>query len=117
MLRVNFLKPGVEDAFKSAVQPFAEFGRWLSLEEERRYGIYRADRLFGDAVFLLNPGVQIVPSDMGLKPLAGMHGYAPEDKDSLAAILSNEEIPPDVQQVADYFRLMKQSVGRCTANA
>ena len=35
-----------------------------------------------------------------------MHGYAPEDKDSYAAILSNAEIPSEIQQVSDYFDWM-----------
>ena len=59
---------------------------------------------------MVAPGVQIVPSDMGVRPLAGMHGYAPEDKDSYAAILSNAEIPPEIRHVADYFTLMKRHV-------
>ncbi|MBQ4481104.1 MAG: alkaline phosphatase family protein [Victivallales bacterium] len=110
MLRVNFLKSGSEAAIKAALKPFEENGRWLSEAEERAYGIYRADRYFGDAIFLLNPGVQIIPSDMGLKPLRGMHGYAPEDKDSYAAILSDGEVPPEVKHVSDYFTLMKRRV-------
>ena len=109
MFRVNFLKPGVEDVIRKVLLPFEEFGHWLTAVEEQRHGIYRADRLFGDAIFLANPGVQIVPSDMGLKPLPGMHGYAPEDKDSYAAILSNAEIPPEVRQVSDYFAWMTQA--------
>ena len=83
---------------------------WLSEEEEKHYGIYRSDRRFGDAVFLLDPGIQIVPSDMGAKPLNGMHGFAPEDKDSQAVVLSTEEIPERIRCVADYFSLMKQRI-------
>lgn len=111
MFRVNFLKPGVEEIIRNALQPFAEFGHWLSLDEEKGYGIYRTDRRFGDAIFLMEPGVQIVPSDMGLKPLNGMHGYAPEDQDSYAAILSNAEIPSEIQQVSDYFDWMIKAAG------
>jgi hypothetical protein len=110
MLRVNFLSARAEAAIKSALKPFEECGHWLSEAEERTYGIYRADRYFGEAIFLVAPGVQIVPSDMGVRPLAGMHGYAPEDKDSYAAILSNAEIPPEIRHVADYFTLMKRHV-------
>jgi len=54
--------------------------------------------------------VQIAPSDMGLKPLNGMHGFAPEDKDSQAVVMSTEEIPPEVRRVADYFALMKARI-------
>ncbi len=108
LFRVTFLKPGAEEAIRKAVQPFEGSGHWLTEEEERRYGIYRADRWFGDAIFLTDPGVQICPSDMGGRPLNGMHGFAPEDKDSQAVVLSNAEIPPDIHRVADYFGLMRR---------
>ena len=111
MLRVNFLKPGVAEAIKTAIRPFEDCGHWLSPEEEKNYGIYREDRYFGDAIFLVAPGVQIVPSDMTLEALPGMHGYAPDDKDSYAAILSNVEIPPEVKQVSDYFAWFSRAAG------
>ena len=94
----------------NAVKPFEDSGHWLTEDEEKYYGIYRADRYFGDAIFLMDPGIQIVPSDMGSKPLNGMHGFAPGDKDSQAVILSTDEIPPDICRVADYFQLMKQRI-------
>ena len=68
-------------------------GHFLTEANEKDYGIYRADRLFGDAIFLLDAGIQIVPSDMGDKPLNGMHGFAPEEEHSFAAVLSNAAIP------------------------
>ena len=110
MLRATFLKPEAETAIRNAVAPFETDGHWLTEEEEKHYGIHRADRSFGDAIFLMDPGVQIAPSDMGLKPLNGMHGFAPEDKDSQAVIMSTEEIPPEVRRVADYFSLMKERI-------
>ena len=117
MFRVNFLRPGTEATIKAALQPFETCGHWLSEAEERAYGIYREDRWFGDAIFLMNPGVQIVPSDMAAKPLPGMHGYAPEDRNSYAAILSNAEIPPEVQHVSDYFQLMRQHLPKSTVQS
>ena len=110
MLRATFLAPEAEATIRKALEPFAEYGHWLSEEEEKRYGIYRADRKFGDAIFLMDPGIQIVPSDMGAKPLNGMHGFAPEDKDSQAVILSTDEIPERIRKVADYFGLMKERI-------
>lgn len=110
MFRATFLSPDSEKMIRQAVKPFESSGHWLSEEEEKHYGIYRADRKFGDAVFLLNPGIQIVPSDMGVKPLNGMHGFAPEDKDSQAVILSTGPIPGRIRCVADYFSLMKQRI-------
>ena len=65
-----------------------------------------SNRMFGDAVFLLDAGLQIVPSDMGSRPLNGMHGFAPEDEDSFAVILSNTDLPENVNSVVDYFNFM-----------
>lgn len=110
MLRVKLLTPGAEATIREALAPFEADGRWLTVEEEKHYGIYRSDRYFGDMIFLMNPGVQIVPSDMGAAPLAGMHGFAPEDRDSMAAIISNDDIPTDIRRVADYFRLMARRI-------
>ena len=110
LFRVTFLAPGAEAAIRAAVKPFEKFGHWLTEEEEKYYGIYRADRYFGDAIFLMDPGVQIAPSDMGTQALNGMHGFAPEDKDSQAAILSNDEIPEGIRRVSDYFGLMRERI-------
>lgn len=88
--------------------PISADGHFLSEDELDRYGILRADRRFGDALFLMNPGVQIVPSDMCQIPLNGMHGYAPGDIDSAASLLSNRTLPADVVALADVYRLMKR---------
>ena len=81
-------------------------GRWLGEDEMRRHGIWRDDHKFGDAIFLAEAGVQFCPSDMGVKPLNGMHGFAPDDEDSLACWLSTEPVPDGVTRVCDYFRVM-----------
>ena len=87
-------------------------GHFLTEEDEKKYGIYRADRIFGDAIFLLDAGIQIVPSDMGNKPLNGMHGFAPEDIHSTAAVLANEPIPEYVNNVKDYYKFMIERVNK-----
>ena len=43
----------------------------------------------------MDPGWLLCPSFMGEKPLAGMHGYSPEDKDSVAAFMTNT--PDNIQ--------------------
>ncbi len=110
LLRLTYLRPGAKERIDSALAPFAGDGRWLGEEEQRANGIWRDDRSFGDAIFLVNPGVQIVPSDMGLKPLAGMHGFDPRDAHSKAAVMSTDPIPEWVSGVWDYFALMKSAV-------
>jgi hypothetical protein len=83
-------------------------GHFLSKDEEIKYRIYRDDRAFGNAIFLLDAGIQIIPSDMGDKPLNGMHGFIPENEHSFAAILSNTALPENMIHVADYFKLMTE---------
>lgn len=115
LLRVHYLKDGARKKIEAALAPFAADGHWLTESEERRHGIWRADRAFGDALFLVNPGIQIVPSDMGLKPLGGMHGFDPDDIHSKAAIMSTEPIPDYVRGVFDYFKMMKEAIDAETA--
>ena len=110
MLRVWFLKPGVKEFFFDKINSATFPGHWLSHAEKVRYGIDGGPVNYGDEIFLLAPGYQIVPSDMGLKPLPGMHGYQPDDKDSLAAVLSTNPIPDHVLEVADLFSLMQDSI-------
>ena len=104
MARFYYLNGKAEQVITGLMKEFP--GHFLSKEEEIQNGIYREDRAFGDGIFLLEAGLQIVPSDMGGKPLNGMHGFAPEDEHSFAAILSNEAFPPETEKVADYFNLM-----------
>ena len=106
MARFYYLNERAEEVISDVMKDFS--GHFLSEEEERRYGIYRADRIFGNAIFLLDAGIQIAPSDMGGKPLNGMHGFSPEDEHSFAAILSNTDLPENINSVVDYFDLMTE---------
>ena len=104
MARFYYLNENARAVIAEIMKEFP--GHFLSCDEEKKYKIYRSDRAFGDGIFLLDPGIQIVPSDMGEKPLNGMHGFIPEDKHSFAAMLSNEPLPENIEHVADYFKLM-----------
>jgi len=110
LLRVHGLKSGVLERIVAALKPFEKDGHWLTEAEEREHGIWRDDRLFGDAIFLVNPGIQIVPSDMARQPLGGMHGFDPDDAHSKAAVLSTDPIPDWATGVCDYFRIMKEQL-------
>ena len=106
MLRVWFLTP---DARKPVMDAVADApGHWLSPEEKVALHVDFADASYGDEIFLLDPGVQLVPSDMGNKPIPGMHGFSPDDRDSTACILSVRELAEHPREIADFFRLMKQ---------
>ena len=104
MARFYYLNENSEPVIAGIMKEFP--GHFLSKDEEMNYKIYRSDRAFGDAIFLLDAGVQLVPSDMGEKPLNGMHGFSPENEYSFAAALSNTVLPEKVKHVADYFDLM-----------
>ena len=104
MARFWWLAPGAEEKIRAAFSGMP--GRWLSRGEMEHFGILRNDRKFGDALFIAEPGVQFCPSDMGVKPLPGMHGYDPADEDSLACWLSTEPVPDSVRRVRDYFAVM-----------
>ena len=109
MARFYYLTENAKTLIEEKMSRFS--GHFLSEEEEKKYGIFRHDRLFGDDIFLLDAGIQIVPSDMSDKPLNGMHGFAPEDEHSLAAVLSNIAIPEYVNNVKDYYKLMIERAG------
>ena len=104
MARFYYLNDHAKAIISQIMKEFS--GHFLSKDEEIAYKICRQDRAFGDDIFLLDAGIQIVPSDMGSKPLNGMHGFAPENEHSFAAILSNSPLPENMNHVADYFNLM-----------
>ena len=86
-------------------------GRILPPEELKRLGCDFEGDQFGELIFLTNPGVLIVPSHMGTKPITGMHGYHPDDADSDASLLSNVEPPTDPKVITDVFHLMRAEAG------
>lgn len=82
-------------------------GRILHDEELSRLHCLFPDRYFGEMIFLLREGVLIVPSDMGERPIRAMHGYHPDEKQSYAALLTNQtELPNDVTAIPDIYDLM-----------
>ena len=104
MARFWWLKPEAEPKVRAAFAGFP--GHWLSVDEMKRHGIWREDHKFGDAIFIADAGVQFCPSDMGVKPLNGMHGFDPADEDSDACWLSTVPVPEGVSRVCDYFAIM-----------
>ncbi len=84
----------------------------LTQEEKKKYGIDFEDNMFGEEILLLNPGIQIIPGDMGQSPLPGMHGYSPEDKDSYASYLSNKAPSTPPEWVGDNFTLMLEHINK-----
>ena len=91
MARFWFLRPSVKARIEDALRNVTE-GRWFEAEEQRDAGCHFSDGRYGHAMFLLNPGVLLCPSDMGERPIAGMHGYHPSDPNSAAFFGSTEHV-------------------------
>jgi predicted AlkP superfamily pyrophosphatase or phosphodiesterase len=82
-------------------------GRIVPDAELASLGALFADRYFGELIFLVKEGRLIVPSHMGERPIRGMHGYHPTDKQSYAVLCTNQEdIPDEVAAIPDLFKLM-----------
>lgn len=107
--RFWFLKPGVREKIEVELAKEAN-GHIMSQSELADYGCDFADDMYGELFFLMNPGVLILPSHMGVKPLAGMHGFAPGDKDSVASFLTNVELDLKPDGLADLYTLMRREV-------
>ncbi len=86
-------------------------GQVLPNEELDQLGVFFADSQYGDLIFLMNSGVQIAPSFMGRKAIAGMHGFHPSDPDSKAMICCNRALPTTLTRIQQIFGLMCESTG------
>ncbi len=73
----------------------ADWGRLLPTRVLREWGVDFPDRDYGDIFFLADPGLLILPSDMGTAPLAAMHGYDPADPTSDACLLADTDLDPE----------------------
>jgi hypothetical protein len=87
-------------------------GRILSEAELTALGCDFDGHQYGELIFLTDPGVIIVPSHMGLKPITGMHGYHPDDPDSDASLLSNVPPPGDPRAITDIFHVMRAEIAQ-----
>jgi predicted AlkP superfamily pyrophosphatase or phosphodiesterase len=106
MVRFWFLREGVRERIVEvlAAEPA---GRVLTDADLERYGCAFPGRKYGEVFFLAHPGILICPSFMGETLLAGMHGYDPGHKDSVAMFASNVTPSPMPRGLADLYTLMK----------
>ena len=86
-------------------------GRILTEGELKREGVWFEDGMYGEVIFLMNSGIQIVPSFMGVKQIKGMHGYDPRDPDSAATICSNRKLPSGLTKIHQIYHLMTKEPG------
>ena len=83
------------DAIRALLGP-AHGGRWLTREELVHAGADFTDQRYGEDLFLLDPGVLMVPSFMGTRGVAAMHGYDPAHADMPGMLASNRSLPDQV---------------------
>lgn len=87
-------------------------GRILTDDDLARYECDFPGRQYGELFFLLQPGILMLPSDLGRAPLAGMHGFAPEDPDSTAFFgATHRPNGAGPARLADLHDIMLASVG------
>jgi len=109
MARFWFMNHEVRDDVVKVLQTM-DYGHIMSEEELRKYGVYYEDHKYGELFFLLKEGHLIVPSFMGQKSIAAMHGYHPTDPASYAMIISDKEIPEEIKHIKDINILMSKPV-------
>jgi len=105
MVRLWYFNDTAKERIRNELKKIDQ-GHFLTDEEKIRFRIDFKDNLYGEDIFLLDPGIQIEPCDMGLKALPGMHGYTPLDKDSYASFLSTESQVNPPQWVGNFFDIM-----------
>ena len=103
--RFWFLNPQAEKIIRNLLSTLND-GNILDEEELKALGVYWPDGKFGQLMFLVNPGILIVPSHMGKKAMAGMHGYHPEDPSADGIFLSNQILDKNPKHLTDLFPLM-----------
>jgi hypothetical protein len=87
---------GDERALAAMAEAMGGQGRRLGDDELRALGCHFPGGEYGRAVFLADPGVLIVPSFMGSRVIAAMHGYHPDDAFSRGCFMSTAPLPaPD----------------------
>ncbi|HOH47468.1 MAG TPA: alkaline phosphatase family protein, partial [Candidatus Cloacimonadota bacterium] len=69
---------------------------------------------FGDDYFVMQEGILINPSYMGLNVIPGMHGFHPDAPHSYSVMLSNREIPEDIQSITDIRKTMEYELEQRT---
>ena len=85
-------------------------GRLIPDDELKALGVYFDDHMYGDLIFLMNSGVQVVPSYMGGIRMAGLHGFYPHDADSYASMLSNRPLPDSLKRINQIYGLMERDL-------
>lgn len=100
MARIWVLRPEARERLLDALAGEPR-GRVVTDAELASWGCDFPDRGYGEIFFLLEPGVLLNPSFMGECRLAGMHGYDPDDRDSVAMFSASHPPPRPLARLDD----------------
>jgi len=109
-------RDGAREAVRAALESEPR-GRWLGPDELAREGADFAGREYGEDLWLLRPGALLVPSFMGSRPVAAMHGYDATHPDMTALLASNRPLPPDVRHLADLRSFFERELQAAASEA
>lgn len=110
MARFWFLRDGARAGVEACLAGLSG-GRMLSEAELAAYGCDFVGHRYGELFFVADPGVLLCPSFMGERPIAGMHGYAPEHEDSVAMIATNASDVRLPERLDGIYSLMRTEAG------
>ena len=87
-------------------------GRWLTLEDHRRFSIDFEDRDYGDEIFLVEPGQIIFPNFHSYVRPKAMHAYDPADPDQTGIVVASSRVEvPERLRMTDVNSLMSRMTG------
>jgi len=109
--RFWFMNERAEKIIGDVLEKHAK-GHWLSHETMHEWGCDFPDQRYGHRFFLLRPGILLNPSFMGRFPLAGMHGFEPGHKDSVAFFATNDSKMKKPAGLADLREILSRSINR-----
>ena len=107
LARFWFLAPGARETITEALQR-EPAGRVLDDRELAMLGCDFPDRRFGELFFLLNAGVLLCPSFLGLTPLKGMHGYHPSEPTARALFATSAADVVAPRGLTDLYAFFKR---------
>ncbi len=114
MARFWFLKPGARERVVAAIGAEPR-GRILTDDVLHAWDIDFPGRRYGELFWLADPGVLIVPSHMGLRPIPGMHGYDPTHSGSIAYYGTSTTDVPLPKRLTDLKALVLGDLGERAA--
>jgi len=104
-----------DDAAKNAVMNLLtslDCGIVIEKEAMKELRVNFPHDKFGQVFFLMNEGILLNPSYMGLTSIPGMHGYHPDAPHSYSIMLSQEPIPEEIQSITDIRKTMESSLAK-----